>query len=210
MSSYGFVKLAFAIGLLAVVCGGTETAVAGGSNGGEQDFMATGGPTSQPIGHYDFCRRYPRECSVRSSSVSRVHLTPELWNQLVRVNAAVNIAITPATDEEVYGVPEYWAYPKTRGDCEDVVLLKRRDLIEMGWPIGALLITVVRQRNGEGHAVLTVTTDSGDFILDSLEPMVMRWNATDYQFVKRQSQFNSGQWVAIDDARTVMVGSVSP
>ena len=40
--------------------------------------------------------------------------------------------------------------------------------------------------------------------------MVMRWNATDYQFVKRQSQFNSGQWVAIDDARTVMVGSVSP
>jgi predicted transglutaminase-like cysteine proteinase len=185
-------------------------AAAAGRNSGGQDFMVTGGRASQPIGHYDFCRRYAQECSVRSTSAARVQLTPELWSELVRVNASVNLAITPATDQEVYGVPEFWAYPTTRGDCEDLVLLKRRDLIEMGWPVGALLITVVRQRNGEGHAVLTVTTDSGDFILDSLQPMVMRWRDTDYQYVKRQSQFDSGQWVAIDDARTEMVGSVSP
>jgi predicted transglutaminase-like cysteine proteinase len=172
--------------------------------------MATTGATSQPIGHYEFCQRYPQECSVRSRASSRVHLTPALWSQLVEVNASVNLAIKPATDQEVYGVPEYWAYPTTRGDCEDLVLLKRRDLIERGWPVGALLITVVRQTNGDGHAVLTVTTDRGDLILDSLEPRVLTWNDTDYQYVKRQSEFNSGQWVGIDDTRgNVSVGSLT-
>ncbi len=61
------------------------------------------------------------------------------------------------------------AYPPTAGDCEDIALLKRRDLIEKGWPVGALLMTVVRQANGEGHAVLTVLTDRGDLVLDNLK-----------------------------------------
>ncbi len=198
-------KLAFA-GVLFVLSVGS----AGAGEAQGSAFMATAGRTSQPIGHYDFCKRYPAECTVRSEGSSRVTLTPELWNQLVTINAAVNLAIKPATDEEVYGREEYWEYPKTRGDCEDLVLLKRRDLIEQGWPVGALLITVVRQRNGEGHAVLTAETDRGDLILDSLQPRVLVWDQTDYQYVKRQSEFNSGQWVAIDDARTPLVGSLTP
>jgi predicted transglutaminase-like cysteine proteinase len=172
-------------------------------------FMVTTGKTTQPIGHYEFCQRYAAECDVKSARSSRVELTPELWNELVAVNAEVNLAIKPATDDEVYGRPEFWAYPTTRGDCEDLVLLKRRDLIEKGWPVGALLITVVRQRNGEGHAVLTVETDRGDLVLDSLQPRVLVWNETDYQYVKRQSETNSGQWLAIDDARTNLVGSLT-
>ena len=36
-----------------------------------------------------------------------------------------------------------------------------------GWPESKLLITVVRDENNEGHAVLTVRTDEGDFILDN-------------------------------------------
>jgi len=203
------IKLVFTLAILGMV-GGAGLAAADDSGTAGRGFMTTTGHTSQPIGHYDFCQRYPRECSIRSSAPARVRLMPELWNELVKVNASVNLAITPATDQEVYGVPEYWAYPTTRGDCEDVVLLKRRDLIELGWPVGALLITVVRQRNGEGHAVLTVATDRGDLVLDSLQPLVKPWNETEYQYVKRQSQLNSGQWVAIDDARTTLVGSVTP
>ena len=151
------------------------------------------------------------ECAVRSTAPARVRLTPQLWNEMVAVNAAVNLAVTPATDEEIYGRPEFWAYPgaKGEGDCEDLVLLKRRDLIEKGWPVGALLITVVRQRNGEGHAVLTVETDRGDLVLDNLQPRVLVWSDTDYQYVKRQSELNSGQWMAIDDARTNLVGSLT-
>ncbi len=47
------------------------------------------------------------------------------------------------------------------------MLLKRRLLIRAGWPREALLITVVRDRKDEGHAVLTVKTDRGEFILDN-------------------------------------------
>ena len=53
------------------------------------------------------------------------------------------------------------------GDCEDYVLLKRKMLIDAGWPREALLITVVRDRKGEGHAVLTVKTDKGELVLDN-------------------------------------------
>jgi predicted transglutaminase-like cysteine proteinase len=179
------------------------------ANTGDGAYMVTTGRTSQPIGHYEFCQSHASECNVRSTGSQRVRLTPQLWNQLVAVNAEVNLAVKPATDQEIYGRPEVWAYPTTRGDCEDLVLLKRRDLIEQGWLVGALLITVVRQKNGEGHAVLTVETDRGDLVLDSLQPRVLVWSDTDYQYVKRQSETNSGQWMAIDDARTTLVGSVT-
>ena len=39
--------------------------------------------------------------------------------------------------------------------------------MQSGWPREALLVTVVRDEKDEGHAVLTVTTDKGDYILDN-------------------------------------------
>jgi predicted transglutaminase-like cysteine proteinase len=171
-------------------------------------FMMTRGKTSQPIGHHDFCLRYSAECSIRSAKEARMKLTPERWNQLVVVNNDVNTTVKPATDEEVYGRQEYWAYPSGRGDCEDLVLLKRRLLEEKGWPVGSLLITVVRQTNGDGHAVLTVLTDRGDLVLDNLSPHVLVWSETGYQYVKRQSEFDTGAWVSIDDGRATEVGSL--
>lgn len=197
-------KLAFAIVILGLGIGG-----AGATEAPRSAFMAETGKTSQPIGHYEFCRSHASECAVQSPAPSRVRLTPQLWNELVAVNASVNLEVTPATDEEIYGRAEVWAYPADKGDCEDVVLLKRRDLIQKGWPVGALLVTVVRQKNGDGHAVLTVTTDRGDLVLDNLQPRVLVWTDTDYQYVKRQSEFNSGQWTAIEDARTTSVGSLT-
>jgi predicted transglutaminase-like cysteine proteinase len=173
-------------------------------------MMDITGKTSQPIGHYVFCRTHMAECSVHSSRDPRVHLTPREWNQLVKVNATVNRQIVEETDEQIYGRPEVWAYPDKigKGDCEDLVLLKRRDLIRDGWPTGALLITVVRQTNGDGHAVLTVLTDRGDLILDNLNPRILVWNQTDYQYLKRQSEYDSGQWVGIGGAPRVAVGSI--
>jgi predicted transglutaminase-like cysteine proteinase len=183
---------------------------AGASEATDRAFMVTAGKTAQPIGHYEFCRSHAGECNVASRDTVRVRLTPELWNQLVSVNARVNLSVKPATDEEVYGREEVWAYPDGgRGDCEDLVLLKRRNLIDKGWPVGALLITVVRQKNGDGHAVLTVATDRGDLVLDNLQPRVLVWSETDYTYVKRQSEMNSGQWTAIEDGRATAVGSLT-
>lgn len=183
---------------------------AGASEATDRAFMVTAGKSAQPIGHYEFCRSHAGECGVASRVAVRVRLTPELWNQLVSVNARVNLSVKPATDMQVYGRDEVWAYPDGgRGDCEDLVLLKRRSLIDKGWPVGALLITVVRQKNGDGHAVLTVATDRGDLVLDNLQPRVLVWSETDYTYVKRQSELNSGQWMAIEDARTTAVGSLT-
>ena len=170
-------------------------------------FMATGGFTTQPIGHYEFCQSHANECSVSSANAVRVRITTERWNELVTINARVNRTVFPATDMEVYGREEWWTYPADEGDCEDVALQKRHELIARGWPVGALLITVVKRPNGEGHAVLTVVTDRGDLILDNLDGRVRLWSETPYVFVKRQSEYNSGQWTAIQDTRAPLVGS---
>ncbi len=164
-------------------------------------FMPMGRDTSQPIGHYLFCQEHPSECSVRSAQTDPVALDDVSWEMLQQVNNAVNGAILPATDQEIFGVDELWVYPTVWGDCEDFVLLKRRMLVENGWPVSSLLITVVLQPNGEGHAVLTVRTDRGDLILDNLDSRIRLWNETEYLFVKRQSERNTGGWVTIDDRR---------
>lgn len=169
--------------------------------------MATLGGTSQPVGHYEFCQRYAAECQPNATR-GVVKLTRELWAKIVDVNNSVNISIFPRTDEDMFGVPEVWSYPSTEGDCEDYVLLKQYMLEREGIPRSALLITVVRQPNGDGHAVLTVRTDQGEFILDNLDDRVLAWNETEYRYLKRQSEADSGKWVGIADDRSILVGSV--
>jgi predicted transglutaminase-like cysteine proteinase len=169
--------------------------------------MLTTGTTSQPVGHYEFCKTYGDTCQ-RNDGVGVVRLSESSWSKLVAVNSAVNSSIIARTDMEMHGVPEIWSYPTYQGDCEDFALLKQYMLEREGIPASALLITVVRQTNGEGHAVLTVRTDQGDFILDNLDDRVLAWSDTDYQFLKRQSERHAGKWVGIADDRNILVGSV--
>jgi len=171
--------------------------------------MATGGLTSQPIGHYDFCKANPAECAIRPSDLAPARMTTALWRQLGSVNAAVNAAVKPMSDADIYGKDEVWAYPANGvGDCEDYVLEKRRRLNGLGVSLASLLITVVRKPDGEGHAVLTVRTDKGDYILDNLTDKVRSWDRTGYRYLKRQAIDNTGRWVSIRDGQQVLVGSV--
>ena len=104
------------------------------------------------------------------------------------------------TDLEHWGVVEKWSYPDDGyGDCEDYVLLKRRMLMQAGWPRSALLITVVRDQNGDGHAVLTVRSNKGEFILDNQNEKIVLWSETGYRFVKRQSQSDPNVWVLLGE-----------
>lgn len=164
--------------------------------------MQMAGLTSQPIGHHIFCQSYPSECKVKTKDTSAPKLTRELWKQMVDVNAYSNSTITPVTDLEGFGVEEHWVYPTSFGDCEDYVLMKRHMLIQKGWPPSALLITVVLQANGEGHAVLTVRTDKADYILDNLNGKILPWHETEYTYLKRQSEKHSGRWTKILDHRS--------
>jgi predicted transglutaminase-like cysteine proteinase len=186
----------------AVVVAGELTATLGGSlePGARPIYLMVGEPTRAPIGWVDFCIEYRSECTTRPSEPRDVVLTSKAWTDMVKVNAWVNESIKPMTDLEHWGVVERWNYPDDGfGDCEDYVLLKRRMLMQAGWPREALLITVVRDRKGDGHAVLTVKTDRGEFILDNQEPQVLPWSGTGYRFVKRQSQSDPNQWVSLGE-----------
>ncbi|GAA4124929.1 transglutaminase-like cysteine peptidase [Aminobacter aganoensis] len=171
--------------------------------------MVTGGLTSQPIGHYDFCRLNPRECSIKQRDTGPEQMTGALWRKMVAVNVATNAAIKPMNDIDIYGRDEVWTYPANgEGDCEDYVLEKRRTLSQEGVSLANLLITVVRKPDGEGHAVLTVRTSKGDFVLDNLTDTVRQWDETGYRYLKRQSSENTGRWVSIREGQESMVGSV--
>jgi predicted transglutaminase-like cysteine proteinase len=166
--------------------------------------MLIGAATSAPIGHVEFCRVHPQDCEPFAAPDLVVSLTAARWDELSDVNLRVNAEIAPLTDREIYGVLERWEYPAAAGDCEDFALLKRQVLIELGWPPSALLMTVVRDEVGDGHAVLTVRTSLGDLILDNRVNEILPWDLTPYGYVKRQSTRDAAQWDTIADHRVAV------
>lgn len=171
-------------------------------------YVAAGNSaTSIPVGHAEFCRSHADECGRNANPVQAMTLTQARWDELLTVNADINTRVVPVTDQQLYKVNEFWTYPNGYGDCEDFVLAKRRALIERGWAPSTLLITVVKQLNGEGHAVLIARTDRGDLVLDNQEGLIKVWNETPYQYIKRQSQADAGTWVDLYDDRPITVAS---
>jgi len=169
-------------------------------------YAPVGDVTYAPSGYEQFCRDHGDDCRDDGAEARDIVLSKTAWHDLVALNDQVNHAIIPMTDLDNYGKAEWWAYPTNgKGDCEDYVLLKRKLLVDAGWPRSALLITVVRDKKGDGHAVLTVKTDRGEFILDNQEPRVLPWRETGYRYVKRQSQVSPNVWVSLGDTQTTAV-----
>lgn len=172
--------------------------------------MPIGAMTTTPIGWIMFCRENADDCRPASAGLGSEprKATKGLLSLVSAINDKVNEAIKPVTDRELYGVEERWTYATDKGDCEDFALDKRRALHAAGLPLGDLLLTVVKKRNGEGHAVLTVRTDDGDFVLDNLDRRVRLWNETGYTFVKRQSSTDPNIWLAVVGESDVAVGAL--
>jgi len=105
---------------------------------------------------------------------------------------------------------DHWDYPiDGKGDCKVYALYKRKLLVDAGFPRQALLMTVVRDLEGEGHAILTVKTDRGEFVLDNLTDEIRPWDATGYTFIKRQSQSDPNVWLDLGGAKGVASASAS-
>lgn len=167
---------------------------------GAVPFMRITGPSQPPYGFTRLCERLPdaEACVPQRIQDVRFTLTLQRIGQLAEINETINTLIQPATDQEFYGVSEYWEYPVEYGDCEDYALLKQKVLVERGWPKSALLLTVVRDEKGEGHAVLTARTDMGDFVLDNKVDEVKTWSETGYTFIMRQSYLDPRVWVSLE------------
>lgn len=186
--------------------------LAPGAADAEKLYLKLGPPTSAPIGHVKFCGSHPQDCLPNGKS--SVHLTPTLYAALAEAQGTVNSQIQPMTDLEMYGKNEFWSYPKSgKGDCEDYVLLKRKRLIERGWPGSALRLTMVRLRRSsqsltasnstEKHLVLAAVTDQGIFILDNMRSGIKEWHSTPYSYVKWTSASNPRLWVKLVDDRVL-------
>lgn len=156
------------------------------------------GPVGAIAGWTEFCRRLPEECTLDVAQPAAIPLTVAVWRTLRSVNRRVNARIRPITDQAHWGVVDRWDFPDDGfGDCEDYQLLKRRMLAERGLSRRALLMTVVIDETNAGHAVLTVRTDHGDFILDNKTDAIRPWRRTGYSFIKRAGQ--DGQaWVSLE------------
>ena len=157
--------------------------------------------TLPPIGFVEFCQRNPENCQPEGLFKRRASMSEEKWLLVRMVNAFVNGAIAPVTDETLYGTPEYWTIPTDAGDCEDVVLLKKKILLSKGIPEEALRITVVLDEHSEGHAVLTLTSSAGDYILDNRRNEIRAWADTGYTMLKRQSAQDPRKWVSLEPVR---------
>ncbi len=168
-------------------------------------YTPVGGQTTIPYGWVDFCSRHAEECASGKLEAVDLRLTRQTWKVLNDVNSLANTVIEPISNLDHWGTTlDHWDYPVDgKGDCKIYALFKRKLLIERGFPRQALLMTIVRDLNGEGHAVLTVKTDRGDFVLDNLADDIRPWNATGYTFYKRQAQDDPNVWLSLGSAKNV-------
>lgn len=149
----------------------------------------------------------PTRQEISTASVARgapPALTPALWSQLTRINDKVNRQIVRRADIQTYGVLDRWATPLAQGgqygDCEDYVLEKRRALLAAGLPEDALSIAVATTTWGESHAVLLVSTDQGDYVLDSLTPWILPWQKASLTWRERQVAGAPFRWAMVSQA----------
>lgn len=197
----GFFRILFSFGIAAALfVVWAIAAQAGAASLPRASYASVGASTSVPYGWVDFCHRERAECLEPVLPALDINLTNATWAKINRINRMVNQAIEPVTNLEHWGTMlDHWDYPfDGKGDCKVYALYKRKLLIDMGFPRQALLMTIVRDLGDEGHTILTIKTNRGEFVLDNLSDEIRPWDATGYHFIKRQSQEDPNVWVALD------------
>lgn len=167
-------------------------------------------PGPIPSGFVGFCLRFGDQCGTAKGGPTIIVLTAQNFALISDVNRSVNQAIKPRDDSVHYGPTEYWTIPTDGyGDCEDYALTKRKALIQAGLPIGALRLALVITAEKERHAILTLATDRGDFILDNLNDAVRPWTQASYTWLERQNPDKPWRWdmLTADNAKLAQGGA---
>lgn len=115
------------------------------------------------------------------------------WLLLNNVNFSVNNDYFYIPDIDQYNKTEHWTIMPENGggDCEDFALTKRKILLEE-LPKPSLRLATCWTERGEYHAVLIVTTDMGDYVLDNRYKFIMPWESLRYKWHKMQDE--KGIW----------------
>ena len=178
--------------IISILTGGLTPLQAGNGNG---EFLVAKRSISQPPGSVGLCSKYRWACTTTGKSEFNGNAALRLVNA---VNLKVNTQTRQVEDRVQYGRAEFWSLPTSRGgDCEDLVLLKKKLLVEAGVASESLLISTVLDRRLNSHAVLVFRTDQGDLVLDSLTNKIFSWKDTGYTFLKMQNPASLGNWEAV-------------
>ncbi|WP_165915489.1 transglutaminase-like cysteine peptidase [Rhodovulum marinum] len=147
-----------------------------------------------PNGAQGLCSRYAWACARGHSAA----LNPGEVRLAEQINRRINASVRPIEDIKQYQREEFWTLPTARGgDCEDIALLKKAELIRQGLPPSRLLLATVLDRKRNNHAVLVLRTDKGDFVLDNLTDRMLHWSRTGYSFLKVQDPRAPHRWTAV-------------
>lgn len=138
-----------------------------------------------PAGYAQFCGRHQELCTLPTQTTAQavVPMTAETEKQLSQVNVSINRAIRPMADAGQVG---YWE-PADAGDCKTYTVRKMQALLSLGLPREALHVAIVRTPQGQGHAVLTVDTDRGTYVLDNMSDQLQPWEKLPYTFWSREA-----------------------
>ncbi|WP_082653549.1 transglutaminase-like cysteine peptidase [Aureimonas sp. AU22] len=144
--------------------------------------------TRAPFAFIRYCVASPQACRV--SGRETMEWTPNVRDLVTEINRSVNRSIRPVNDKG----GDIWQANVAAGDCEEFALTKRERLLKMGLPASALRMAVATTASGEGHAVLVVSTPSGDFVLDNRLDRILLWHQTDLTFLKIASSEDPRLW----------------
>src|SRR3989337_2099521 len=66
-------------------------------------YLQSFGNSLPPIGYVTFCREHQAECRPGRRFADRIQLNAAKFQEIEEVNSAVNTAVAPITDIELYG-----------------------------------------------------------------------------------------------------------
>ena len=172
--------------------------------------MQVGGWTNPPVGYIDFCQNFPDECAAHGADGAEA-LDEKRWRDLQEVNTFVNHIVIPVDRPRLsITATRSGRCRKRYGDCEDYVLLKRKWLVERGWPTGVAPRHRRLRRGGRRPRRPSRAHRRGDFVLDNKTDEIRRWYETAYRFVKRQSVTDPNRWVSVGDPRWTTQNTAAP
>jgi predicted transglutaminase-like cysteine proteinase len=192
----------------ALLTSGSQALSQPGPSSSVPAYIAAGSPALAPFQHVRFCLRYPADCRSGSTPDERIELTEDTVSLLNKINAKVNMSISPFVKGYRENLDDGWTISPIAGDCNDYAVTKRHELLASGLSPSALRLAVVRTLAGAGHLVLVVATTKGDIVLDNLSAVIRPWQNTGYRWLKIQSAMNAKYWNDVKEITSDPVASL--
>jgi predicted transglutaminase-like cysteine proteinase len=208
-------KAVIPLAVLGALLGACSTTSAPGSAKFSQAALVStapvvgeGIPVQAPRGFVQMCARDPDLCAApKADAPLKVVAQDDQIALLDAVNRRVNTKVWQRSDWSTFKANEVWSRPVARsgilsGDCEDIAIEKRQQLIAAGLDPSAMFYAVVYRPDIGLHVLLVVSTPQGDLALDSRSPWVQPWDKVPYTWVKRQRTDNPNLWAMVTTPQT--------